>query len=58
MLNFLEKLDNNIDVINFKNGYVNLKSGEFHPRTTNDLYSIALSLNYDSNKNEKIDTKL
>jgi phage/plasmid-associated DNA primase len=51
---FLEKLDNNIDVINFKNGYVNLKSGEFQPRTTNDLYSIALNLNYDSNKNEKI----
>ena len=51
---FLLNLDNNVDVINFKNGYVNLKNGEFQPRTNKDLYSIALDFDYNINKNDKI----
>ena len=51
---FLKKLDSNIDVINFRNGYVNLTNGKFEPRTNKDLFSIALDFDYIIDKNEKI----
>lgn len=51
---FIKNLDSNIDVINFKNGLVDLRTGEFKPRTTDDLFSIALEFDYCQNKNDKI----
>ena len=51
---FIKNLDSNIDVVNFKNGLVNLRTGEFKPRTTDDLFSIALEFDYSQNKNNKI----
>jgi hypothetical protein len=51
---FMQNLDSNIDVVNFKNGLVNLRTGEFKPRTTDDLFSIALDFEYIANQNTKI----
>jgi phage/plasmid-associated DNA primase len=46
---FYELLDNNREVLNFKNGVLNLKTGEFRSRTETDFYVVYE--NYDYNPN-------
>jgi phage/plasmid-associated DNA primase len=41
---FYKKLDVRTDVVNFKNGYVDLTNGKFHKRSETDFYSKCLDL--------------
>lgn len=51
---FFDKLDSNRDVFNFKNGLVDLKTGQFRPRTKDDYISKCLSYDYVPTVNTKV----
>jgi phage/plasmid-associated DNA primase len=51
---FIYKLDTNREVLNFKNGILNLKTGEFRERTVLDFYSIYEDYDYNPIINENI----
>lgn len=49
---FMEKLDSDNEVINFKNGCFNLKYKQFRQRTKNDFFTKCLNYDYTDNINE------
>jgi P4 family phage/plasmid primase-like protien len=55
---FLTNLDSDVNVINFKNGFVNLKTGDFSKRTEDDFFSICLDYDYSEEKNNKLITEI
>lgn len=50
---FTNTLDMREDVVNFKNGLVNLRNGEFRPRIMTDFFTKALSWDYNSKPSTK-----
>jgi phage/plasmid-associated DNA primase len=44
--NFADSLDKRMDVFNFKNGLVELRTGLFRERTANDYFTITLNYDY------------
>ena len=51
---FYKKLDTRTDVVNFKNGYVDLSNGKFAKRNETDYYSKCLDYDYTDLKSDKI----
>jgi phage/plasmid-associated DNA primase len=51
---FYKKLDVRTDVVNFKNGYVDLTNGKFHKRSETDFYSKCLDYDYSEVQNDKV----
>ena len=51
---FVNELDINPEVINFKNGLVNLKTGKYRKRTCDDYYSKCLDYDYHKKRDEKM----
>jgi phage/plasmid-associated DNA primase len=51
---FYKKLESIKNVINFKNGYINLQTGEFNKRVETDYFIKCLDYNYTSEIDEKI----
>ena len=55
---FMNKLDVNKDKINLSNGVINLRTGDFLPRTKKDLYSKCLNYEFDEDENIVIKDKI
>ena len=51
---FYKKLESIKNVINFKNGYINLQTGEFHKRVETDYFIKCLDYDYTNEIDEKI----
>ena len=53
-MNFIDKLDNIHDVVNFKNGLFELRTGKFRKRTIEDFYTKTLNYNYSLNYDKEM----
>lgn len=54
-IEFYKKLESKKNVINFKNGFVNLQTGTFHNRTENDYFIKCLDYDYIKETNKSIE---
>ena len=55
---FYERIDSDRQVINYKNGVLNLATGEFRERTNEDAFTKCLDYDYSTKRNEKVRTKV
>jgi phage/plasmid-associated DNA primase len=56
--NFADKLDRRMDVFNFKNGLVDLRTGLFRERTPDDYFTITLDYEYKHEYNKQISERI
>ena len=55
---FLDKLDQDTDTVNYLNGKINLKTGDFLPRTESDYVTLCLNYEYSAKINEVMNKKV